>query len=528
MNFARKLRFFGVLCVPYLMASAVSAQSLDPRWKRDFPKEVSWYVRTSAGILLVKAGKSLTAVNGADGKELWVLPDVESGAGFQDLSGSYVRGRNLLEVPQMGVLLLNRVKLPGDTDGRLIALNLMTGKRLWDEPQLDDLMTAVPLYRDGQIVLVSRRMQKKVVAGEIAVSGATGVPILPYPYRFELQRMDPVTGKVQWRSEYPETFLPGVQTVAAIANQLFIYVGNRFVGSVDLVSGSRMWEESSRSLHADIVLLPLQQTDDGLVYGSNAVQEVNLATGKVRWEIDGLGRITGIATSNGLVVAIGEKNIATVDAKTGKEKWRRKTHGHTTNILWDKPTDAVIFVDGKGLHKAERTTGRSLLDAPLQTASHPYAIRLAGSEALVTISTGDVCAYDLRTGKKLFTEGKLEAYFRGEAFLDHWPMPEGGQGLVQLTKRPSETEWNGIRKGTLLPGDVVSRLQGYAPETEGGLDAYETEKEREGSKVWWIDPNTNRQISFGVSGEHHDVSRPMGMVFAVEGNELWGAAVTTK
>jgi len=30
--------------------------------------------------------------------------------------------------------LLNRVKLPGDADGRLIALDLMTGKRLQQHP----------------------------------------------------------------------------------------------------------------------------------------------------------------------------------------------------------------------------------------------------------------------------------------------------------------------------------------------------------------------------------------------------------
>jgi hypothetical protein len=60
-----RLRFHSLICLCVFCLSAGSAlsQSLEERWRKEFPKEISWYVRTSPGILLVKAGKSLTAID---------------------------------------------------------------------------------------------------------------------------------------------------------------------------------------------------------------------------------------------------------------------------------------------------------------------------------------------------------------------------------------------------------------------------------------------------------------------------------
>src|SRR5579859_3393742 len=151
------IRRVGLISVAFLgiglfFGSTAVAQRLEFLWKKDFPKSVSWYVRTSAGILLVKSGKGLTALDGKDGRELWELADVRvSETGLAAMPGTLERGLNILEVPGMGVLLLNGVKLPGNSERRLIALNLMTGERLWDAPPVDELMTAIPLYESGQI-----------------------------------------------------------------------------------------------------------------------------------------------------------------------------------------------------------------------------------------------------------------------------------------------------------------------------------------------------------------------------------------
>jgi outer membrane protein assembly factor BamB len=545
MSCPRRLHFLALFFFLCFVANPATPQSLHLRWTKEFPKEVSWYVRTAPGILVVKAGKSITALDGANGQQLWELPEVKwSGFISSDTADEFPRGKNMIEVPGMGVLLLNRVMLPGDSEGHLIALNLMTGERLWDQPEADDLLTAIPLYGTREIVLVSRRLQRKAYAKRVTVlavaaaatavvSGLVGAQAMalvlpsPYPFRFVFQRVDPVSGKVRWNAEYPHTFSHGAQTLRVIGDKLFVSFDSEALGAVNLGSGNRSWEDGAKVPDNDNLPLPREQRSDRLIYSWKNVEAIDPATKQLSWEISKLGKITGISECGELVVAIGHKSVAAVDAKTGAERWRKKAYSHTTNILWDKESDAILYADEKGLHSVERTTGKSLLDARLDGKFSPYYIRLASPEAVVTVATGQVGAYNFKTGKKLFTTGKFSSFFRSYAFQDHWPVPEDGQDLIPRTlKTPGTGEWNSSHEGTLLSANALKRLEGYATETEGLLDAYETESDTGESQVWWVDTETNRQIAFRLTGKQHDVSRPMGMVFGVDHKVVWGAAIS--
>jgi len=158
-------------------------------------------------------------------------------------------------------------------------------------------------------------------------------------------------------------------------------------------------------------------------------------------------------------VAIGHNRVAAVDEQTGEERWRKKTHSHTTNLQWDKQSDAILYADERGLHSVQRITGKSLLDARLHGQISPYFIRLASPEAVVTIAADEVSAYNFKTGKKLFTEGKLFSFFRSYAFQDHWPMLDDGQDLRPPTlKAPDKGQWNGAPEGTLLSLDFAGAI----------------------------------------------------------------------
>jgi outer membrane protein assembly factor BamB len=446
----------------------------------------------------------------------------------------------------MGVLLLNRVMLPGDSSGRLIALNLMTGERLWDQPEADDLLTAIPLYGTREVIVVSRRLQRKAYAKRITVmavaAAATAVVTMwfgpeamvlilpsPYPFRLVFHRVDPVSGKAQWNEEYPHTFSYGAQNLSVLGDQLFINFSSRVFGVVDLKNGKRSWEDSAKAVDIDNLPLPPDRLGDRLIYGWGNVEAIDPATKQLSWEIGDLGQVTGICRCGELVVAAGHKNVAAVDAKTGAERWRKKAHSHTTNLLWDKQSDAILYADEKGLHSVERTTGKSVMDARLDGEFSPYYIRLASPEAVVTVATGQVGAYNFKTGKKLFTTGKFSSFFRSYAFQDHWPVPEDGQDLIPRTvKALGKEAWDNSLEGTLLSANALKRLEGYATENEGQLDAYETESDTGESQVWWIDADANRQIAFRLTGKQHDVSRPMGMVFGVDHKVVWGAAISPK
>jgi hypothetical protein len=100
--------------------------------------------------------------------------------------------------------------------------------------------------------------------------------------------------------------------------------------------------------------------------------------------------------------------------------------------------------------------------------------------------------------------------------------------IPRTVKALGKEAWDNSHEGTLLSANALKRLEGYATENEGLLDAYETESETGESQVWWIDPETNRLIEFRLTGKHHDVSRPMSMVFAVDQKQVWGAAISPK
>jgi hypothetical protein len=530
MKDAKRLSFFTLLCVLSVSAVSGHSQSLESKWKKDFPKQISWYVRTSPGILLVKAGKDLIALDGIDGHQLWELPGAETSVTPSDLE-VFQRGRNLIEVPGMGVLLLNRVKLSGNSDGRLVALNLLTGERLWDHPQVDNLMTALPLQGSRDIVIVSRRLQRKILVRNLILT-AGEAPMLLYPFRFEFQRLDPLTGKVQWSTEYPRIFNPGSHSMSLIGNHLFLDFGNGLLGCVDLANGKQLWEEGSKVIGGSLPL-SLEAADGNVIYALKNVRAVHPATNQISWQIDKLGTITGISLHEDMVFAIGENNLAAVDAKTGADRWRKKTHGHTTNTLWDRPTDTIIYVDGKGLHRVERATGKSLLDAalpaPQHDVYHPVHIRLASREVVVMIAESGVSAYNFKTGKELFAAGKLVGFFPSYVFLDHWPMPpDGGSLIPPVQKTSGADDWDSTREGALLSGIAAGHLADYRAAGASIMDAYETESENGARKVWWIDSDTNLQMGFGVADEQHDVSRQLGMVFAVNKNQIWGAAITAK
>lgn len=525
----------GILLIALCLAPRFAvAQSTELKWQKVFAKEISWYVRTSPGILLVKSEKGLTALDGSDGRQLWELPDVEPGGiNLRNISGLLLRGKNILEVPGLGIVLINRVKLPGDSSGRLIALNLVTGERLWDEPELDDLTGVVPLDRDNEIILVSTRLQRKVMAGELVATAAARTPlslyVLPYPYRLEFQRLNAITGKVLWNAEYPRLFRPGSQSFSGIEGHVYLY-GHTWLGSVDGANGTREWEDSAKMWRGFPLPLTLGMTNNRLVYGLQTVHAVDPYSNKLSWEIDDLGRITGMLIQEDLVVAIGEKNVAAVDAKSGAERWRAETNGHATNLIADKATDTILYVDGKGLHRLERTTGKSLLNAHLEDGNHPYVLRSAGPAVAVAISNRDVRGYDLETGKQLFRAGKLVGFFPSIALQDHWPMTAADGEDMTVEDRPLAAYGSSevVPAGTLLSGTFLDRIKEGASAKDGSLDAYETEDEKGDRTAWWVDATSKRQIVFRVSDEQRDISRPMGVIFGVHRNQIWGATYAQK
>jgi hypothetical protein len=256
------------------------------------------------------------------------------------------------------------------------------------------------------------------------------------------------------------------------------------------------------------------------------LQAIVPQTGKSAWTIEHLGKVSGILVHDGLAVAIGEKRIVAVNAVSGAERWHTKTYGHTTNLLWEQASDTLLYMDWKGLHRIERTTGKPLLDAKLQTDNPAYFLRMASPEAVVAIGYNETTVYNSKSGNLLFAENKLSALFQGEAVLNNLPLPDDGQELLTMPIVPSgDEERESLRRRTLLSPAAFQKLQESAFWVDGLFDVYKTAPENGEAKIWWVDTQTNRQMVIHPKAKQHDVSRSIGNVFAVDGKMLWAARI---
>jgi outer membrane protein assembly factor BamB len=503
------------------LVCGVHAQTLQRVWVRNFDKPVSGYVRTPTGILLIRSGNSLSAVDDLDGRQLWSIPDVKLGSAPDD---AFARGYDALEVPFLGIVVLNDAQLPGDSGRHLIGLNLMTGRRLWEQLRVRTLTAVIPVYGSHEIVVATNRLQKRMAAAQVALAGS-GVRL--HIFRLQLECLDAVSGHIKWTFEYPRAFSFGVTTFTVIGTRLFINHSGKFFGILDTDTGESRWTEAAKkSSTSDIPVI----ADDGgsrFIYASSSVQAIDSAGGKALWDAGGLGKITGLALNGRAVVAIGTKNIAAVNLQTGTERWRQRTRGDTTNVIWDRASDAVVYGDEHGLHTLDGETGKQLLNIRLRFDNRPRQIRQAGPSVVVLISDDQVCAYNFKTGAMVVSAGKLIGLSLPVPTPDYWPNTGAGEDAFQPVAPSWQAEWQDIQRANLLSPTYLGRLQKCVGADLSFMEAYETESAEGVRQVWWIDPQSNTEVNMGVADDL-DVSRPLGIVSAVSDKQIWGAKIVAQ
>lgn len=519
------LTFFAV---SFLDNNRLQAQSLEFRWQQSFPKSVSWYVRTSPGILLVHSGNSLIALEGLDGHELWSIPEIHFPLAPYPRDNPISVWRNLVEVPGKGVLLLNNVRLNGEKDAHLIGVNLATGEKLWQQPPLEHLLgSALPIPGTSEALLVAYHFDRLLAAGQAAASGGY---LNLGPFRFVLQRMDLATGKVRWNAEYPYVFNWGANNIQIFGNAAILNYSNSVVGAVDLSNGKPSWKDGLSLFGGSPRDLPPVYSQGHVIYALKELLAVDPVDDKAAWVVDDLGKITGIIAHNQSLYALGSRSLASLDPKTGNSLWRKSTRPDSTNLLFDSATNSLIFADYKSLTRVDAATGKSLLDVRLRDACEdPKYIRPAGSEAVVAFGKDTVCVFSLSNGKLLYTGAKPIGFFRSYSFVNIFALTPSEPELIYRAPQVATIEaWNAAKQGSFLPASYLDRLKDFPQADDGSADAYELSAGPGSASIWWIDPQTQQLVVIHPTGKDHDVARFLGLVFAVSGNNLWAATIKRK
>jgi outer membrane protein assembly factor BamB len=512
-------------------------------WEHQFPQNIEWYVRTSAGILLVRSAESLTAIDGVDGAQLWTLSNLVLPSGS---------ALDVMEIPDFSILLINRARLlPGDTQ-YLLGVDLWTGQIVWQRPALDEIWQVVPLADSDRVLLLTIKDRKNFVT---LPGPQVNRSLLP-----EMVLLYPRTGQADWTSEYPTGVLPVYLEVREAADQLYFceYTpwGGVNLGRLDPAGGHRLWEFeepinndegftpvkefSSQEMSREVDAPPLTQfvpmarvegfvdadvppflqfVGDRVVFTGIRLFALDPASNKPAWTAPDLGKIYGIVADQDVILGSGDEGAFAIGAHDGKIRWRFKSKGRATNPLWDAQDGALLFCDDENFTELEAATGKVLRETPHHLGSAPLFIRRVGSKFIVAVGKKDAVLLNIATGEasEVFPRPDLE--LQSATFLVSWKNPAG------FPDPPADLEWQ-----------LAARWPQIAMETgpsQGILtwharmklflnsDALPLYANKTGDAAWElrrVDPATGAMQTFDATGERPDANPALGLVYLVEGD----------
>jgi outer membrane protein assembly factor BamB len=519
-----------------LLVCPVSAQTPPPApaWQKSFPHSIDWYVRTSAGVLLVRAGRSLTALDDQDGRQLWSFPEIEIGArGILPNE----RGKNLLEVPGLPILLLNRAKLPGKEGGQLLGINLWSGEIQWQQPELDDFLNLVPLYDSGRVLLLTKRIDKKLKTA-ILISRlstpflwAASLPSFywsgPYPFRPELVMLDPLTGKIDWTQEYPHTLAPGFLDFQQFKGQLYLHEfsvnGNFLLGAIDLRTGRRLWEFKDDSILGADTLSPLLFVSGRVVLPAKKFVALDPSSNHPVWTIRKLGRISGILVDGDSILAVSGHRAFAIDAATGAVRWKMSAKSDLTNPVLLPEENAVIFCNKIDLLVIDISSGKVLRQAKTGLDENPITLRRVGKEFLLATREYASSLFHV-SGERISDGPVIETVFPALSFAVSQPFPSIGTREVHEDFR-DQLDANWTRLSEMSAGQsaqpLLDRLHPYLKPGAWAPEIYLSKAEQSGKwRFWRIDPTTGNRLQLEVRGSMPDANAIAGIVYVTQSDTL--------
>jgi outer membrane protein assembly factor BamB len=489
------------------------APELSPAWDRQLPQPIEWYVRTSEGVLIVRAGETLSAIDGVDGRLLWTLPYIEIGGAYgpkkemlSKMTGDSTRGRNLLEVPGLSILLINRAKLSKQDDpGHLLGVDLWSGKILWQQPELDELCQLIPFYERGRVLLVTAKI-----------------------FRPQLTLLDPLTGHVDWTAEYPRLLNDWFLDFRELGGQVYLYEPPFILGRIDMDNGKRLWEFTR-----DYRLFPYQVPDLEFAHGRVilAVKDVfafDPASKTPVWTAPHMGVIRGIVVDQDLILGAGDNGAFALDSGTGALRWKIKTSGHATNLVLDEKDSAVAFCDNNNLVLVDVATGKVLRRTPHRLGSDPDFIVPIGKNFILVLGDNLAALLEISSGERLDSFPRPERAFPAFSFLVDQRVLVGDASPPSDLARQLRNSWPKIsaeESQNQAASAGLARLESFL--TGDSAVIYGNKSPDGGWEFRRIDAVTGDMQQFDVKEGQPDPGSSLGLVYTVTGDHLRAAHIPT-
>ena len=394
---------FTCVSILLLIPFTVFAQS----WTAKLDKNVRFYQPTELGVLIVGTEKSLYAIDGSTGAELWRRKDV-------DLDET-----DVAPVPGTDLLLVSFQK---GNKARIEALDLISGESIWRSDKIKGAVLQMAVDPSANLLAVVLAKDAKSRARE----GFKRKPLLHVLdlasgdelWKYEIGEVEMMPTRWPDSDKEVEYTFDNYYPPAFIDGRLYVFYEG--VTSFDARSGKSRLREKYRVNEEGLALTesePIFDRDVIYVSGHGRVRAISRETGDTEWEAKDLGltpemflvgdvlyvRTGGQFTrlKDGEIVERGPYGVSAIDARNGKVLWRYKgADKGITNLLVPGPgmfaladRDDLIFVDAR--------TGKRTLHVPHRIEHASFGM-LNERGDIVIGGQSEIAGFDPVNGRELW------------------------------------------------------------------------------------------------------------------------------
>lgn len=391
-----------------VFALAVALPVYAQSWTAKLDKDVRFYQPTDLGVLIAGTEKSLYALDGSTGEELWRRKDVE------------LDETDVAPVPGTDLLLISLEK--GDK-ARVEAVDLLSGKSIWRSDKLKGAVMQIAVDPAANLLAVVLAKDARSRARE------------DFKRRPLVHVLDLASGKELWDYEvgevemmptrWPEDSgkevdytLDNYYPPAFVDGRLYLFYDG--LTSLAARNGEARTREKYRVNEDGLALSEAEPIfDDRFIYvtGHGRVRAISRQSGDTEWEAKDLGRtpemmlIDGVLyvrtggqftrIKDGETVERGSYGLSAIDARSGKVLWRYKgADKGITNLLVPGPNvlavadrDDLIFVDAQTGKRTARVSHK--IDRPSFGLLNERGDIVIGGQS-------EIAAFDRVSGRELW------------------------------------------------------------------------------------------------------------------------------
>lgn len=399
-------------------------------WTHKPAQEIKWYQLTDVGTLLIGSANSIYSLDPETGNTLWTRSDL---AGIEEYEAHQISNTPLL--------FISDPKGWGNTKTKLSAVDLLTGKSMWETDKIQGHAVETAINYDKGIALLLTVQNKSMQKDKLdiyAVKYGTGEVLWKSEYTDKVD----LYGKEKGSKYFPTFDLSGANPPLFDGDAVYLtYAG---VHKYSLKDGSLLWKSAYDVTEGKIKRGNAQAVIDGDVIYTSAkgqLRAFDKNSGTLKWTSkDFGGAIAELLVDGGTVygrlggnfydfgkreyVKKGPLGVTAIDKNSGASVWLYEgAKNNITNMALVKEANTLLIADEKNLIGLDLSSQGKVKEA--------YKMKLEFKNKIGAAATATKAA---KIGFGMLSGGAVGALKAGTS-----KGADGTDDPVQITKRENGT-----------------------------------------------------------------------------------------